>query len=331
MIKKLAIALLLISIIIVAGLFWAQQQLKDYLQSPRVLETQLFTLQDGRYFSHLGPLLVEQGLLDNTTWWRVIAKLNPELTHIKSGTYQLQEGASLKDILEVLNTGREFQFKVTFVEGSTYKDWLNTLNSAANLLPLEDSEQVLLDKLGSSHAKLEGLLFPETYHYTMEMGAFKIIKAAYQHQQKLLNKLWLERDKSVPFKTPYEALIMASIIEKESGLANDRDKISSVFVNRLRVGMRLQTDPTVIYGMGERYNGRIRTKDLRTKTAYNTYTMYGLPPTPIAMPSEEALYAALHPAATKYLYFVSKGDGTSYFSKNLKEHNRAVNKYIRGK
>lgn len=331
MIRKLAIILLLMSISIVAGLFWAQQQINDYLESPRVLETQLFTLQDGRYFSHLEPLLVKQGLLNNSIWWKVIAKLNPELTHIKSGTYQFQQGASLNDILKVLNVGREFQFKVTFVEGSTYKDWLTTLNAADELLPLQYTEQALLDKLGSSHTKLEGLLFPETYHYTMRMNAFKIIKKAYDHQQKLVAKLWQERDQSVPFKTPYEALIMASIIEKESGLADDRDKISSVFVNRLRVGMRLQTDPTVIYGMGDRYDGRIRKNDLRTKTAYNTYTMYGLPPTPIAMPSEESLYAALHPATTKYLYFVSKGDGTSYFSKNLKEHNRAVNKYIRGK
>ena len=163
------------------------------------------------------------------------------------------------------------------------------------------------------------------------MSAFSIIKKAYLHQQSVLDKLWPERDENLPYKTPYEALIMASIIEKESGLANDRDKISSVFVNRLRIGMRLQTDPTVIYGMGERYDGRIRKKDLQEKTAYNTYTINGLPPTPIAMPSEEAMYAALHPAKTRYLYFVSKGDGTSYFSKSLKEHNNAVNKYIRGK
>ncbi|TEW54359.1 endolytic transglycosylase MltG [Psychromonas sp. RZ22] len=331
MIKKLALIFLLVCLILAGSLLWGKSQINEYLTSPRVQETQLFTLKDGSYFSHLGPQLVAQGLLDKTTWWKVISKLNPELTKIKSGTYQLPKGASLEDILIILNSGREFEFKLTFVEGSTYKDWLKVLGNAEHLKPLDDDEVVLLEKLGSPYKKIEGLLFPETYHYTVDMSAFSIIKKAYQHQQKVLDKLWSERDKNLPYKNAYEALIMASIIEKESGLSNDRDKISSVFVNRLRIGMRLQTDPTVIYGMGDRYDGRIRSKDLREKTAYNTYTMHGLPPTPIAMPSEQALYAALHPAKTRYLYFVSKGDGTSYFSKNLKEHNNAVNKYIRGK
>ncbi len=163
------------------------------------------------------------------------------------------------------------------------------------------------------------------------MSAFQLIKKSYLHQQTVVEKLWAEREKELPLKTPYEALILASIVEKESGLSEDRDKIASVFVNRMRIGMRLQTDPSVIYGMGERYDGRIRSKDLREDTAYNTYRIDGLPPTPIAMPSEAALYATLHPAETKYLYFVSKGDGTSYFSKSLKEHNQAVRKYILGK
>ena len=331
MIKKLALVLLFIGITVVGTLLWAQQQVELYLTSPRVQETQLFTLEEGRYFSHLGTQLVGVGLLDNTTWWKVISKLKPELTKIKAGTYQLKKGASLQEILTELTTGRQFEFKLTFVEGSTYKDWLIILQEAEHLQPLKEIEQSLLEKLGSPHKKIEGLLFPETYHYTVNMTAFSLIKKAYLHQQTVLAKQWKGRDKGLPYKTPYDALIMASIIEKESSLANDRDKISSVFVNRLKIGMRLQTDPTVIYGMGDRYNGRIRSRDLREKTAYNTYTIKGLPPTPIAMPSEEALYAALHPAKTKYLYFVSKGDGTSYFSKNLREHNNAVNKYIRGK
>lgn len=331
MIKKIGLVLLFLSVVLVAALLWAKQQIDTYLDSPRVQQTQLFTLPEGSYFSHLAPQLIEQGLLDNRRWWKIVSKLRPELTKIKSGTYELPKGASLEQILTILTSAREFQFKLTFVEGSTYKDWLVIFDNAQQIQPLQQTEQALLANLGSPFTKLEGLLFPETYHYTANMSAFSIIKKAYLHQQSVLEKLWPERDKNLPYKTPYEALIMASIIEKESGLANDRDKISSVFVNRLRIGMRLQTDPTVIYGMGERYNGRIRSKDLQEKTAYNTYTINGLPPTPIAMPSEEAMYAALHPAKTKYLYFVSKGDGTSYFSKSLNEHNNAVNKYIRGK
>jgi len=331
MIKKIGLAAALLIVIVIGMVGWAKQQVDSYLNTPRVAETQLFTLAEGSYFSHLAPQLMEQGLLDSDRWWKVVAKLHPELTHLKSGTYQLPEAASLQQILTILNSGRDYQFKVTFVEGSTYKDWLQTLSNAERIKPIVEDEQAILAKLGSTSPKLEGLLFPETYHYSADMSAFSIIKKAYLHQQRVVEKLWAERDKSLPYKTPYEALIMASIIEKESGLANDRDKIASVFVNRLKIGMRLQTDPTVIYGMGDRYDGRIRSKDLREKTAYNTYTIAGLPPTPIAMPSEEALYAALHPADTKYLYFVSKGDGNSYFSKNLREHNNAVNKYIRGK
>lgn len=331
MIKKISIALLMLAVIALGAVIWAKQEIDKTLSTPRVGETQLFTLQEGRYFSHLGAQLQEQGLLDNTRWWKVIGKLKPELTHIKAGTYQLQKGASLQDILIQLNQGKEFHYQLTFVEGSTFKDWLTILNQAKDLQPLTETEQQLLKKLGSKHSKLEGLLFPETYSYTVNMSAYAIIEKAYRHQQRVLEKLWQERDKDLPYKNPYEALIMASIIEKESGLSDDRDKISSVFVNRLRIGMRLQTDPTVIYGMGDEYKGRIRKKHLRAKTAYNTYVINGLPPTPIAMPSEQAIYAALHPAKTKYYYFVSRGDGTSHFSKNLREHNNAVNKYILGK
>lgn len=330
-IKKITMAILFVLTLLFTGIFIAQQKIENYLTIPRIDKTMLFTLNAGSNFSRLGNQLVELSIVNDLTWWKAVAKLHPELTKIKSGTYQFQEGSNLQDILTILNKGIEHQFKVTFIEGSTFKEWLTILSDAQALAPLQKSEKEILQQLGSQHNKLEGLLFPETYYYHAQMSAFKLIEKAYLHQLQVLDKLWAERDKNLPLKTPYEALILASIIEKESGLSADRDKISSVFVNRLRRGMRLQTDPTVIYGMGERYNGRIRSKDLREKTAYNTYQINGLPPTPIAMPSEAALYASLHPAKSKYLYFVSKGDGTSYFSKSLKEHNRAVQKYILGK
>jgi UPF0755 protein len=330
-VRKVASAFAILFALALIAIVVAKQQIEEYLNQPRIDKTQLITVPDGSNFSRLGDELLSQSIVVNLRWWKVIGKLYPELTKIRSGTYEIKEGFNLQDILLTINTGKEFQFKVTFVEGSTFKEWLDNLNNAQHLKPLQKSEAELLAALNVPHKKLEGLLFPETYHYSANMSAYKIIEKAYRHQSSILNKLWQEREEGLPYKTPYEALIMASIIEKESGIAGDRDKISSVFVNRLRIGMRLQTDPTVIYGMGERYDGRIRSKDLREKTAYNTYRIDGLPPTPIAMPSEAALYATLHPAKTKYLYFVSKGDGTSYFSKNLKEHNRAVQKYILGK
>lgn len=329
--KKIAGVISFLFVLVIVALFFAKQQIDDYLMQPRLDKTQLIIVQDGSNFSRLGDQLLEQSIVTDLRWWKVVGKLRPELTRIRSGTYQIKEGYNLEDILSEINTGKEYQFKVTFVEGSTFKEWLISINNAELLKPLQKTEAEIISALNIPHNKLEGLLFPETYHYRADMSAFALIKKAYMHQSSVLEKLWAAREKGLPYKTPYEALIMASIIEKESGLSNDRDKISSVFVNRLRMGMRLQTDPTVIYGMGDRYKGRIRSKDLREKTAYNTYTMYGLPPTPIAMPSEAALYATLHPAKTKYLYFVSKGDGTSYFSKSLREHNNAVNKYIRGK
>jgi len=330
-VKKLACVLVVLFGLALALLFFAKQQIENYLTEPRLDKTQLIVVPAGSHFSRLGDELLAQSIVTDLRWWKVVGKLNPELTKIRSGTFEIKEGFNLQDILLTITTGQEFQFKVTLVEGSTFKEWIASLNSAELLTPLQKTEAELIAALDIPYQKLEGLLFPETYYYSANMSAYQILEKAYRHQSSVLSRLWAEREKGLPYKTPYEALIMASIIEKESGLSDDRDKISSVFVNRLRIGMRLQTDPTVIYGMGERYKGRIRSRDLREKTAYNTYRIDGLPPTPIAMPSEAALYATLHPAKSKYLYFVSKGDGTSYFSKSLKEHNRAVQKYILGK
>ena len=329
--KKITILLAVLCMVLLAVVFTVQQKVEHYLSMPRIETAQLFTVQAGSNFSRLGHRLAEQAIIDDLSWWKVTGKLHPQLTKIKSGTYQFPAGANLQQILSILNAGIEHQFKVTFVEGSTFNEWLSTLANAQALTPLQKNEAQLLQLLGSAHQKLEGLLFPETYHYHAGMSALKVIERAYLHQQQVIDKLWAERDKNLPLKTPYEALILASIIEKESSIAADRDKIASVFINRLRRGMRLQTDPTVIYGMGENYKGRIRSKDLRENTPYNTYRIDGLPPTPICMPSEAALYAALHPLKSNYLYFVSKGDGSSYFSKTLVEHNRAVQKYILGK
>src|SRR5690606_637679 len=186
----------------------------------------------------------------------------------------------------------------------------------------------LLKRLGAPYDSPEGLFYPDTYVFAPGTSDFDILRRAYQAQQQLLDELWAERDPDLPLKSPYEALILASIVEKETGHSPDRQRVSGVFINRLRIGMPLQTDPTVIYGMGDDYQGRIRKRDLTADTPWNTYTRGGLPPTPIANSGRAALYAALHPEEHDFLYFVSRGDGTSQFSTNLAAHNRAVAKYI---
>ncbi len=298
------------------------------MDEPLIDKTLVFTLKKGSNFQLLEKSLKDQGILSNTTWWKVLGKLHPELTHIKSGTYELENGFSLEDILNTLVAGKGLKYTITFIEGNTLKQWLAQLRQTSSLQPPQKNEQEMIKELAVNHTKMEGLLHPGTYYYFNGIMSFSIIEKAYQRQQKIIAKFWNTRDKNLPYKNSYEMLIMASIIEKETGHSGDRKKIASVFVNRLRLGMRLQTDPTVIYGMGNRFKGNISAKDLQQATPYNTYIINGLPPTPISMPSVASIDAAAHPAKTNYLFFVSKGNGKSYFSNNLKAHNRAVKKYI---
>ncbi|WP_409420026.1 endolytic transglycosylase MltG [Pseudaeromonas sp. ZJS20] len=257
-------------------------------------------------------------------------KTHPELTAIRSGTFALQSGMSLKEALSLIVAGKEYLLNVTLVEGQRLADWRKTLahlpHGVSTLTSLDDA--ALAEAVGCDCHNLEGLLMPETYAYTVGMTDLEIVKRAYQHMQHFLAQAWEARAADLPYKTPYEALILASIIEKETAQASERPLIASVFVNRLRRGMKLQTDPTVIYGIGERYDGNIRRRDLQDANPYNTYVIDGLPPTPIAMPSRQAIEAALHPADSDYLYFVAKGEGWHQFSKSLSEHNAAVRRYI---
>ncbi len=228
------------------------------------------------------------------------------------------------------------QYRLTIVEGWTVKEALSAIENSTDLvktpdlvLPLnKQSEMDLLKKLSSKHSHLEGLLFPDTYNFPKDTSQFDFIKRAYQQMQKVLQEEWQNKGKKLPIKSPYEALILASIVEKESGVSSERDKISGVFIRRINKKMRLQSDPTIIYGMGDRYHGNIRRRDINEKTAYNTYQIPALPPTPIAIPGREAIHAVLHPDKSKALYFVADGTGGHYFSDNLKQHNRAVRKYI---
>jgi len=263
----------------------------------------------------------------------LMARLSGYDTQLKAGTYEFVQGDTPWTMLQRMASGDVRQARLMLVEGWTYQRIRQALRDAPQVRQTLDdvSDAQLLERLGSAAQAPEGLFHPDTYVFAAGSSDFDVLRRAYQAQQQLLQTLWDARDADLPLQTPYEALILASIIEKETGHAHDRDRIAGVFVNRLRLGMPLQTDPTVIYGMGDAYQGRIRKRDLQTDTPWNTYTRGGLPPTPIASPGKAALAAALHPQAHDFLYFVARGDGTSEFSRTLAEHNRAVRRFILGR
>ena len=252
---------------------------------------------------------------------------------IKAGSYEIVSGTSPRRLLSMLVRGEETLKNVTLVEGWTFSQVLQALQKAEQLTPdtLALSPEMIMEKLGKPGVHPEGRFFPDTYTYAKGASDLAVLKRAARAMDRRLEAAWSLRSLETPLKSPDEALILASIVEKETGKPTDRGQIGGVFINRLRIGMPLQTDPTVIYGMGARFDGNLRKRDLQQDTPYNTYTRTGLPPTPIAMPGKAALLAAVQPAPTKALYFVSRGDGTSEFSETLDGHNRAVNKYIRGR
>lgn len=254
-------------------------------------------------------------------------------TSIKAGSYEFDQGISLWALLRKLSSGDTSQGEVLFVEGISFRELRAKLNAQPDLVHTTQalSDQAVMAKLGVPDRKPEGWFFPDTYRFDKRSEDLEVLSRAMTAMQKQLDVVWQGRDANLPLKTPYELLILASIVEKETGAAVDRAQIAGVFVNRLRKGMRLQTDPTVIYGLGERYDGNIRKADLQRDTPHNTYTRAGLPPTPICMPGQASLQAAAHPAATDALYFVARGDGTSHFSASLDSHNQAVNQFQRGK
>jgi len=252
---------------------------------------------------------------------------------IKAGAYEALRGDSPQRLLERMARGEMVQARLTLVEGWTYQRIRQALRESPSIKQTLEgvSDADILKRLGSEYTHPEGLFLPDTYIFVPGTSDFMVLQQAYQAQREWLESAWEARSPSLPLGSPYEALILASIIEKETGVGEERARVGGVFVNRLRQGMLLQTDPTVIYGMGESYQGRIRKRDLQTDTPWNTYTRGGLPPTPIASPGRAALHAALHPESHKFYYFVARGDGSSQFSKNLREHNRAVSKYILGR
>ena len=314
--KKFFIFLLILLLILGGVGFWGYQKLTSFVHTPvNVTQDQLLTIERGTTGSKLAALLEQENILEHADLLPWLLKLQPQLNKVKAGTYSLTGVKTLQDLLDMINSGKEAQFSVKFIEGKTFKEWLLDIPAVA--------------KAVYEWNNMEGWLYPDTYNYTPNSTDLELLKRSTSRLQKALDKAWSERDENLPLTDPYQMLILASIVEKETGIAAERPQVASVFINRLKANMKLQTDPTVIYGMGESYTGNIRKKDLETITPYNTYMIDGLPPTPIAMVSEGALQAVAHPAKTDFYYFVADGSGGHKFTRNLNEHNKAVQEYLR--
>lgn len=302
-----------------------------YVTQPLTLPTLPFefSLKQGSSLKGAAHQLQQEGALPNDWVFVWLGRLLGKSAQIKAGNYQLETAVTPLELLNLLTKGKVTQSELSIIEGWTFSQFRAALNASPALrhdsatLPEADIAQ----RLGIPEKQLEGLFFPDTYYFASGASDLALLKRAYQTMQKHLQESWQAREPNLPLDSPYQALILASIVEKETGQAKDRGMIAGVFVNRLRKGMLLQTDPTVIYGMGEQFDGNLRKRDLQADTPYNTYTRAGLTPTPIALPGLASLQAALHPAKTDALYFVARGDGSSEFSGTLVQHNRAVNKY----
>jgi len=324
-----ALAAFLLLLASAAGLAWW------WANSPVQLANEPvdYLVEPGSSPTRVANTMVAAGIKLNPKAFVAMARLSGLDRRLKAGAYEAVAGDSPWRLLNRMADGDMLQSRLTFVEGWTYARIRQALASDPNVKDTLDdvSDKELAERLGITTTSLEGWFYPDTYVFAKGTSDFDILRRAYQAQLQKLEAFWANRADNLPLKTPYDALILASIIEKETGHAPDRERVAGVFINRLRVGMPLQTDPSVIYGMGEAYQGRIRKRDLTTDTPWNTYTRNGLPPTPIASAGSAALQAALQPEEHAYYYFVSRGDGTSQFSRNLAEHNRAVAKYILGR
>ncbi len=312
--------------------YWIWLDYRSFIKKPIDFNQlqQPFVLAKGSGVNRLANQLQKGGYIDSTHYLKLLAWLTPEYKQLKAGEYKLSGLIKPKKLLKILTQGQVIHYSFTIIEGQTFHQIALLLNQEPRLAPLKNEEiQLLLNGITAKPNHLEGWLFPETYFFTQGESAYSLLKRSITDMQLELQKQWRDKDKNLPYKNAYQALIMASIIEKETGIKSEMSQISGVFVRRLQKRMRLQTDPTVIYGIGPEFNGDITRKDLKTPTPYNTYTIRGLPPTPIAMPSKEAIYAALHPDASKTLYFVADGTGGHYFSETLKEHQQAVNRMLR--
>ncbi len=326
--KRLIRALLFLALAVFAtAAGWLIYYADTPLQLPRTpLE---FSLKQGSSLRNGAKQLTEIGVLDHPWSFIVMARVLGKAGEIKAGNYEFTNNLTPYRLLTKLTKGDVTMKEIAFIEGWTFNqlrkvldDYPGIRHDSANL-----SDEEILKRIGATENSAEGLFFPDTYFFNDGMSDLTILKRAYRTMESNLATVWETRAKDLPFSDTHQALIMASIVEKETAQAAERRMVAAVLINRLRLGMKLQADPTVIYGLGDKFDGNLRKRDLTWDTIYNTYTREGLPPTPIALPGFASIQATLNPADTKALYFVSRGDGTSHFSESLEEHNRAVTKY----
>jgi peptidoglycan lytic transglycosylase G len=314
--------------------WWFWQDMQTQLDAPiKITISTTYTIKPGMNLKQVSEDLMEQGLLDYPYYFMLEGRLQGTESRLKAGEYLLNSGTTQRQLLEQFVAGKVVQHSLALIEGWSYKQIVHAVSSNKVLIKTlsgADSKTVMT-ALGYPDLLPEGRFYPDTYHFPSGMTDVEFLQRAYEKMARVLEQEWQQKKEGLPYKTADEALIMASIIEKETAVPAERAAIAGVFVRRLQKGMKLQTDPTVIYAMGDDYHGNIRRKDLNIDSPYNTYFYAGLPPTPIALPGVEAIHAALHPEQGDTLYFVAKGDGSHHFSKTLKEHNRAVAKYQLGK
>ena len=325
-IKRIFLLAVCLTLLAAAGLTWYATAPLDLRADPAE-----FTIKSGSGLKSATRQMTDSGIELNAWLFNLLARIQGRSGAIKAGSYEVSKGITPLALLDKLSSGDVKLTELVFVEGWTFRQLRAALGANADVrhdsAALSDGD--IMARLGAEGSSPEGLFFPDTYRFGKGTSDLDILKQAHAAMDKQLKSAWQQRAPDLPYRTPYEALIMASVIEKETGQSGERGLIAGVFVNRLRIGMLLQTDPTVIYGLGEKFDGNLRKKDLRADTPHNTYTRAGLPPTPIAMPGLASLQAALNPDKTTALYFVARGDGTSEFSRTLAEHERAVSKYQR--
>jgi UPF0755 protein len=321
------VSLLLVAAVVGSGWWWLQHPL------PLAADRVEVSIEPGMTPRDAAQAWVDAGVRTHPRLLYEWFRWSGDARRIRAGSYEIERGATPRTVLQTMVQGAQTMQTVRVIEGWTFAQLRAELAKAPGLRPTTAtmSEAALMTALGAPGVAPEGRFFPDTYAYGKGVSDITVMRRAYEQMQRRLDAAWQQRAPDTPLKSAEEALILASIVEKETGAESERSRVAAVFSNRLRIGMPLQTDPTVIYGMGARFDGNLRKADLQADGPYNTYMRAGLPPTPIALPGNAALLAAVRPASTKVLYFVSRGDGSSEFSDNLDAHNRAVNKYQRGR